>query len=93
MLQAFSPNLINIQKAREPELFELCNITECTPAPDVSCERMPVVNAAGEDDFVLVIDIQPSPDRVITRRKDSAVFLRQGDKSRELRHEQVQALE
>lgn len=83
----------NIQKAREPELFEQCNITECSPAPDVSCERMPVVNAAGEDDFVLVIDVEPSPDRVITRRKDSAVFLRQGDKSRELRHEQIRALE
>ncbi len=81
------------QGAREPELFEQCAITECTPAPDVSCRRLPVVSSAGRDDFVLVIDVEPSADRVIARRKDGAVFLRQGDKSRELGYEQIRALE
>lgn len=83
----------NIQKSREPKLFEQCNITECTPAPEVSFSRMPVMSACGREDFILVIDVQPSPDRVIVRRKDSAVFLRQGDKSKELNHEQIRALE
>lgn len=52
-----------------------------------------MVNSSGEEDFVLVIDIEPSADRVITRRKDGAVFLRQGDTSPELGYEQIRALE
>ena len=82
-----------LQKAYELELFEQCHITECSPAPDVFCTRVPVVNSAGVDDFVLILDIEPSSDRVIARRKDGAVFLRQGDKSKELGYEQIRALE
>lgn len=81
------------QGAREPELFEQCHITECSPSPDVSCMRLPVVNSSGDDDFVLILDIEPSSDRVIARRKDGSVFLRQGDESKELGYEQVRALE
>lgn len=83
----------NIQKANAPELFEQCHITECTPSPEVSCLRLPVVNSVGESDIVLVMDIEPSTDRVIVRRKDSAVFLRQGDESKQLGYEQIRALE
>lgn len=81
------------QKAYEPELFEQCHITECSPAPDVFSTRVPVVNSAGDDDFVLILDIEPSSDKVIARRKDGSVFLRQGDKSKELGYEQIRALE
>ena len=81
------------QGARDPERFEQCAITDCSPAPDVSCTRVPATNASGEDDFVLVMDVEPSTDRVITRRKDGAVFLRQGDQSKTLGYEQIRALE
>lgn len=81
------------QSARDPERFEQCAITDCSPAPDVSYTRVPVTNASGEDDFVLVMDIEPSTNRVITRRKDGAVFLRQGDQSKTLSYEQIRALE
>ena len=81
------------QGARDPERFEQCAITDCSPAPDVSCTRVPVANASGEDDFVLVMDVEPSTNRVITRRKDGAVFLRQGDQSKTLGYEQIRALE
>lgn len=81
------------QGARDPERFEQCSITDCSPAPDVSCTRVPVTNASGEDDFVLVMDVEPSTNRVITRRKDGAVFLRQGDQSKTLGYEQIRALE
>ena len=81
------------QGARDPERFEQCAITDCSPAPDVSCARVPAINASGEDDFVLVMDVEPSTSRVITRRKDGAVFLRQGDQSKTLGYEQIRALE
>lgn len=81
------------QGSRDPERFEQCAIADCSPAPDVSCMRVPVTNASGEDDFVLVMDVEPSTNRVITRRKDGAVFLRQGDQSKTLDYEQIRALE
>lgn len=81
------------QGAHDPERFEQCAITDCTPSPDVSCTRVPVTNASGKDDFVLVMDIEPSTNRVITRRKDGAVYLRQGDQSKPLGYEQIRALE
>lgn len=81
------------QGACDVERFEQCAISDCSPSPDVSYSRLPVVNSSGEEDFVLVIDIEPSADRVITRRKDGAVFLRQGDTSPELGYEQIRALE
>lgn len=81
------------QGSRDPERFEQCAITDCSPAPDVSCMRVPVTNASGEEDFVLVMDVEPSTSRVITRRKDGAVFLRQGDESKQLGYEQIRALE
>lgn len=42
---------------------------------------------------MLVMDVEPSTNRVITRRKDGAVFLRQGDQSKTLDYEQIRALE
>lgn len=81
------------QGSQDPERFEQCAITDCSPAPDVSCTRLPVTNASGEDDFVLVMDVEPSTSRVITRRKDGIVYLRQGDQSKQLNYEQVRALE
>ncbi|WP_289093028.1 ATP-binding protein [uncultured Bifidobacterium sp.] len=83
----------NPPRSRPVEIFEQCAIMNCTPAPEVSCNRLEVVNSAGEPDFVLVMDIEPSTDRVITRRKDGAVFLRQGDKSQKQDYEQIRALE
>lgn len=84
----FSP-----QRSHPVEAFEQCAIMNCSPAPDVSCTRVPVINAAGESDLILVLDVEPSTDRVITRRRDGAVFLRQGDKSKRQDYEQIRALE
>jgi len=52
-----------------------------------------VVTASGRDDFILVLDVEASTDRVISRRGDRKVFLRQQDRSVELDREQVTALE
>ncbi|MCH3967837.1 MAG: putative DNA binding domain-containing protein [Atopobiaceae bacterium] len=79
--------------AQTIEGFEQCAIMDCLPAPDVTSIRIPVINSRGQEDLVLVLDVAPSSDRVIGRKKDGKVFLRQGDKSPELSHEQIRALE
>lgn len=79
--------------AREVEDFEQASVTGCLPSPDVRCVRIPVVNSKGERDLILVMDISASTDRVVARRSDKEVYLRQGDKSVKLDREQVLALE
>lgn len=79
--------------ARPIEAFEQCSLTECEPCPQVSHERIPVVNSKGQQDSILAIDVDPSVDRVIKRKSDGAVFLRQDGSSNKMNHEQITALE
>ena len=79
--------------ARDIENFERASITTCSPSPVVRKERIPVVNSSGEDDVVLVLDVEASPNHVVSRASDGEVFLRQNDKSVKLTREQVSALE
>lgn len=81
------------EKAHDLEDFRQAAIVCCEPSPRVEYAEVPVVNSNGDDDVILVIDIEPSAERVITRRRDKAVFLRQNDKSVVLDREQVIALE
>lgn len=80
-------------KAHAIESFEQAHVTELTPSPRVEMERVPVVNAKGEDDQVLVMDVDFSKDQVVRQRKDGRVSLREGDKSVWLDYEQIRALE
>lgn len=52
-----------------------------------------MTNSAGEDDIVLVLDIEASSSHVISRLSDGEVFLRQNDRSVRLTCGQVLALE
>lgn len=79
--------------ARDIENFERAALTTCTPTPIVRKDRIPVVNSSGEDDLVLVLDIEASTRHSIARTSDNEVFLRQNDKSVRLNREQVLALE
>lgn len=79
--------------AHNIEEFEQAPIGTCTPGPIVHPERVQVVNCMGEDDVILVLDVEPSPDHVVSRISDKEVFLRQNDKSVKLDREQVLALE
>lgn len=79
--------------ARDIENFELAALATCTPTPIVHRERISVVNSSGEDDLVLVLDIEPSTSHSVARMSDGDVFLRQNDKSVKLNREQVIALE
>lgn len=75
------------------EDFEQMPLICCEPIPMVKPVRLPVTNSHGGDDVVLVLDVRASTDHVIARRSDGAVFLRQGDRSVELGHDQITALE
>jgi ATP-dependent DNA helicase RecG len=68
-------------------------ITCCDPVPVVKPIEVDVVNSRGENDRILVLDVQASTDRVIARRRDGEVFLRQNDESVRLTREQIRALE
>lgn len=63
-------------RAQNVEDYEQLHLTSCTPGPSVRAERISVVTPSGREDFILVIDVEPSPDRVICRRNDRKVFLR-----------------
>lgn len=52
-----------------------------------------MTNSAGEDDIVLVLDIEASSSHVISHLSDGEVFLRQNDRSVRLTRGQVLALE
>lgn len=76
-----------------PEEFEQCALLHCDPTPNVIPERIPARNINGEDDFVVVLNIEPSQSRVIRRKNDGAVFLRVSDTSMPLDYEQTLKLE
>lgn len=79
--------------ARDIENFERAALTTCSPSPIVHRSRVAVVNSSGEDDTILVLDIEASANRVVSRTSDDEVFLRQNDRSVRLNREQVLALE
>ena len=79
--------------ARDIENFERAPIALCSPSPIVRKERIPVVNSSGENDVVLVLDVEASSGHVVSRASDGEVFLRQNDKSVGQTRDQVFALE
>ncbi|MCQ9225806.1 ATP-binding protein [Streptococcus suis] len=54
---------------------------------DLSFEEIPVINHKGEEDFILVITVELSSNRVIAAPNDE-VYLRQGDETVKLSYEQ-----
>ena len=81
------------QGARNVEDFEQAALLACDPVPNVQAFRIPAANFRGEDDAILVLDIKASTDHVIWRKSDHEAFLRQGDQSAKLSHEQILSLE
>lgn len=79
--------------ARDIENFERAALTMCSPSPIVHRKRTPVINSSGENDTILILDIEASANHVVSRLSDGEVFLRQNDRSVRLNREQVLALE
>lgn len=64
----------------------------CKPMPQMQEEFLDVVNAQGEPDRILLLHIESSVDRLIYMKNDS-VYLRIGDRMREIKGEDVRRLE
>lgn len=60
--------------------------------PIIKLEVINVININSKDDFILVYHVYPSNKRVIRSTSDD-VYLRIGDQSRKLTHEQINSLE
>lgn len=64
----------------------------CSPTPEYQEEFLDIENAQGQADRLLLLHIQPSVDRVISTSNGS-VFLRIGDRKRELKGDDLRKLE
>lgn len=64
----------------------------CKPMPRYKEEFLDVINSSGEQDRILLIHIEASVDQVIRLTNDST-YLRIGDKSKELKGEDLRNLE
>lgn len=64
----------------------------CRPTPTYEYNFMDVVNMNGDQDRLLVLHIEPELERIIYTQNDS-VFLRNGDRTCEMKGEDLRALE
>jgi ATP-dependent DNA helicase RecG len=64
----------------------------CKPMPSFREEFIPVQNRKGEDDRLLLLHVDSYPDQVVRTSNDST-FLRIGDKTKELKGEDLRNLE
>ena len=62
--------------AHSIEDFEQAPLTLYSPTPIVATTRLAVKNSKGEEDIVLIMDIECSTEHVIKRRTDGKVALR-----------------
>lgn len=60
--------------AKPVESFEQMPVTLCRPTPKVAARRVPCVNADGEDDMILLLDVSPSSGHVVEKRTDGDVL-------------------
>lgn len=67
--------------------FDYCKVT-----PHIKEQEVSVVNSELEEDKILLLQVSPSSKRVIRSTSDN-VYLRIGDQSKKLTHEQVSNLE
>ncbi len=64
----------------------------CKPSPKFSYEFLPIINKKGEVDNLLLLHIEAETDRIIQTQNES-VFLRIGDRTKELKGEDLRMLE
>ena len=64
----------------------------CKPMPQYNEEFLNVINSKGEEDQLLLLHIQPSIDQIVRTTNDST-YLRIGDKTKELKGDDLRNLE
>ena len=82
----------NYQQANSVEAFREIIYSNTKPTPIFEFIEVPVTNKNNKDDVVLVIDVEVSVDRVILNNKEEC-FLRMGDNTKQLNHQQITQLE
>lgn len=82
-------NTVGIHKMEE---FKRVPYDYCKTTPQFVCEVINITNNKNENDIILIFDIKPSTKRVIRSTSDE-VYLRIGDQSKKLTHEQINNLE
>ncbi|ULG74440.1 ATP-binding protein [Macrococcus brunensis] len=82
----------NHSKAKRIEEYIEAPYEFLSRIPRYSHEIIEVENSEGEDDKILIFNIEPSYDAIITL-KDDSVYLRVNDKSKKLTHPQITNLE
>lgn len=83
---------INSYGAEKINAFIAAPKTCCKPMPHFKEEFLDVINSKGENDRILLLHIFASVDRIIRTTNDST-YLRIGDKSKELKGEDLRNLE
>lgn len=83
---------INSQGPIKVNDFVQCKIDHCQPPVRAQERILKVINEKGQEDNVLLIQVEPSRNSVHKTMSDK-VFLRVGDESKELTHEQRLQLE
>lgn len=72
--------------------FKRISFDYCKTTPHVKWEEIRIINNNSEEDFIFIFHISPSTKRVIKGTSDD-VYLRIGDQSKKLTHEQINNLE
>ncbi len=78
---------INAQGNVKINDFIQCGFDKCLPSVKSSYEFIDVIRQSGENDRLLLLKIEPSADVVHTNKADTA-FLRVGDETKKLNHQQ-----
>lgn len=89
-----SMKIEGIDEFGEEKINQFINLPKdyCRPMPSYKEEFIDVINYKGEPDRILLLHIEPSIDRIIYMTNDS-VWLRIGDRTRELKGEDIKLLE
>ena len=83
---------INAVGVEKNNIFINAPMDCCNPTPEYQEEFLDIENAEGQPDRLLLLHIYPSVDRVISTANGS-VFLRIGDRKRELKGDDLRKLE
>lgn len=86
--------LEGIRCAGQEHINDLLNahLDGCLPMPQVVAAHLPVTNIRGEQDSILLLHVKESPNQII-RTRNNSVFIRLGDRTKELKGEALRNFE
>lgn len=86
--------LEGIDAAGQDHINELLNapLDCCQPMPQFSVGYLPITNSKGKKDSILLIHVRQSPNQII-RTRNNSVFIRLGDKTKELKGDALRNFE